>query len=113
MKAMENKLEITDSSGNVFEDIGLPDSGKYLAKAELARQINTIIQNKKLRQVDAANILGIDQPKVSALNCGKLDDFSIERLIGFLNKLDRDVEIVVKQKPTTRKNHGYLRVGFA
>ena len=70
-------------------------------------------KTKKLRQVDAANTLGVDQPKVSALSCSKLDDFSIERLIGFLNKLDRDVEIVVKQKPTTRKNHGYLRVGFA
>jgi len=50
--------------------------------------------------------------KVSALSCGRLDGFSIERLISFLNKLDRDVEIVVKKKPARRKNHGRLRVAF-
>lgn len=114
MIPVENKeIKITKSSGNVFADIEVSDPDKYLAKAELARQINNIIKSKKLRQVDAADILGIDQPKVSALHCGRLDDFSIERLIGFLNRLDRDVEILVKQRPTTRKSHGHLRVGFA
>lgn len=104
------KIEINKSCGNVFEDIGLPDSDRYLAKVKLAYQINEIIKNRRLKQTDAANLLGIDQPKVSALNCGRLDDFSIERLIIFLNKLDRDVEIVVKLKPTRRKSHGYLKV---
>ena len=106
------KLTRTKSSGNVFADIGLTDPDKYRAKAELAHQINTIIKNKNLKQVDSAKILDIDQPKVSALSCGRLDDFSIERLIGFLNKLDRDVEIVVKKKPTRRKTHGCLKVAF-
>lgn len=106
------KLEVTKSTGNVFADIGLPDADTYLAKAELASQINKIIENRGLKQVAAAKILGIDQPKVSALSCGRLDDFSIERLIHFLNKLDRDVEIVVKKKPTRRKEHGHLKVAF-
>lgn len=106
-------LEITKSSGNVFADIGLPDADKYLAKAELASQINAIIKNRDLKQSEAAKVLGIDQPKVSALSCGRLDDFSFERLISFLNKLDRDVEIVVKKKPTRRKEHGHLRVAFS
>jgi len=106
------QLEITKSSGNVFADIGLPNPEKHLAKVELAYQINNIIKNRDLKQVQAAKILGIDQPKVSALSCGHLDDFSIERLIGFLNKLDRDVEIVVKMKPTRRRNHGHLKVAF-
>ena len=104
------KLEITPSGGNVFADLGLPDPDKYLAKAELARQINQIIKRRGLKQVEAAKKLGIDQPKVSALSCGKLDDFSIERLISFLNRLDRDVKIVIKRRPTRRKQHGRLKV---
>jgi predicted XRE-type DNA-binding protein len=106
------KLVFTRSSGNVFADIGLHDPEKYLAKAELASQINSIIDKRNLKQVEAAKVLGIDQPKISALSCGRLDDFSIERLIDFLNRLDHDVEIVVKKKPTRRKEHGHLRVAF-
>ena len=109
----ENKLEITKSSGNVFADIGLKNADKYLAKAELARQVNHIIEQRGLKQIEAAKLLSVDQPKISALSCGRLDDFSIERLIDFLNKLDRDVEIVVKKKPTRRKEHGHLLVAFA
>lgn len=108
----EKKLEKTKSSGNVFADLGLPNAEKYMAKAELARQINNIIKSRGLKQTEAAKILDIDQPKVSALSCGRLDDFSIERLIVFLNKLDRDVQIVVKKKPTRRKTHGHLSVAF-
>ena len=110
---MDSKLETTSSSGNVFADLGIPNPGKYLAKVELAMQINGIIERRGLKQVEAAEILGTDQPKVSALSCGRLDDFSIERLISFLNRLDRDVEIVIKKKPTRRKDHGHLRVTFA
>ena len=109
---IEDKLEITKSSGNVFADIGLKNADKYLAKAELARQINHIIEKRALKQIEAAKVLEIDQPKISALSCGKLDDFSIERLIAFLNKLDRDVTIIVKKTPTRRKEHGHLLVGF-
>ena len=106
------KLKITKSSGNVFVDLGLPNPEKYLAKIELAYQINNIVEKRGLKQIEAAKTLGIDQPKISALKCGRLDDFSIERLIGFLNKLDRDVDIVVKMKPIHRKTHGYLKVAF-
>ena len=111
-QAEDEEAKRTKSSGNVFADIGLNEPDKYLAKAELAHQINTIIKNRNLKQVEAAKILSIDQPKVSALSCGRLDDFSIERLINFLNKLDRDVEIVVKKRPTRRKTHGCLKVAF-
>ncbi len=107
------QIKITKSSGNVFEDLGIPEPDKYLAKASLAFQINSIIEGKGLKQSEAGEILGIDQPKVSALSRGLLDDFSIERLIDFLNKLDRDVEIVVKTKQTRRKTHGHLSVVFA
>lgn len=109
----DEKFKSDKSSGNVFADLELPEPEKYLAKAELARQINNIIEKRALKQADAAKVLGTDQPKVSALKCGRLDDFSIERLIDFLNKLDLDVDIIVKQSPANRKDHGHLRVAFA
>jgi len=113
MSIDHEKLEITKSSGNVFADLGLPNPDKHLAKAELVRKINSTIEKLGLKQKAAASLLGIDQPKVSDLKCGRLTAFSIERLIGFLNKLDLNVDIVVTTKPTRRKNHGRLRVVFA
>lgn len=108
----DEKIEFTESSGNIFADIGIPESEKHKAKVELTIQINQIIERRGLKQIEAAKILEIDQPKVSALSCGRLRDFSIERLIGFLNKLDRDVEIIIKKRPTRRKSHGHLKVAF-
>jgi predicted XRE-type DNA-binding protein len=97
------------SSGNVFADLGLPKPDDLLAKAELAAKIVREIQRRRLTQNAAAAILGIDQPKVSALKQGKLSGFSIERLMRFLVLLGRDVEIVVKQAPRSRLT-GRLRV---
>jgi predicted XRE-type DNA-binding protein len=90
------------SSGNVFADLGLPKPDDLLAKAELAAKIIAEIQRRRLTQGQAAVILGIDQPKVSALRQGKLSGFSIERLVRFLLSLGRDVEITVKPKPRSR-----------
>jgi predicted XRE-type DNA-binding protein len=59
-----------------------------------------------MTQAKAAEILGIDQPKVSALVRGKLSGFSLERIIHFLNLLGRDVQIVVKAKPRSRSLGG-------
>src|SRR4051794_28224304 len=89
-------VTIEESSGNVFADLGLKDPEELLAKAELVHRINQIIAERKLTQVRAAKLLGIDQPKVSALLRGKLDGFSIDRLFRFLNALGRDVEISVR-----------------
>jgi predicted XRE-type DNA-binding protein len=91
------------SSGNVFADLGLPNPEDRLAKAELARRISGIITERRLTQAEAAAALGIDQPKVSALVRGRLGGFSLERLMRFLNILGRDVEIVVKPKPRSRR----------
>ena len=76
--------EFTPSSGNVFADLNLPHADDLLAKAELAAKIIAEIQRRRLTQSQAAAILGIDQPKVSALKQGKLSGFSIERLMRFL-----------------------------
>ena len=101
--------EYTRSSGNVFADLGLPESEELLAKAALANQIASIVSHRHLTQVETARVLGTGQPKVSELLAGKLDGFSIERLIRYLNALDRDVQIVVTPKPRSR-DHATVRV---
>jgi predicted XRE-type DNA-binding protein len=96
-------IEFEKSSGNVFADLDLPDAEDRLAKAELARKISEILSKRRLSQSDAATLLGVDQPKVSALVRGQLAGFSLERLMRFLNILGRDVQIVVKAKPSRRQ----------
>ena len=91
--------KVEASSGNVFADIGVAEPKLALAKAELARQIDQIIRTRGLKQVEVAEILGVDQGKVSALVRGRLAGFSTERLFRFLNALGRDIEIVIKEKP--------------
>lgn len=88
---------------NVFADLGLPNSEEKVAKAELAMQINEIIKKKKLTQKQAAELLDIDQPKISALHSGKLAGFSLERLFKFLNMLGQ--QVTIKVSPKTRKNN--------
>lgn len=97
------KIECTRSTGNVFEDLGIENPEEELTKAKLVWEIEQIIKKKKMTQATAAKVMGISQPKVSALIRRKLDGFSVERLIHFLNTLGQDVDIVVKQKPHTRK----------
>jgi len=105
----DQKAEHTVSSGNVFADLGLPHAEELQAKAALANQIANIVTHRHLTQLEAAAILGTGQPKVSDLLAGRLDGFSIERLIRYLNALDRDVQIVVSPKPRSRA-HATLRV---
>jgi len=92
---MKNKFDI--SSGNVFEDLGLPDSEELLVKAKLLSQICDLIRQKRLTQAQIAKLLGIDQPKISALLRGRLSGFSTDRLLRFLNALHCDIEIHVRR----------------
>jgi predicted XRE-type DNA-binding protein len=86
----------------VFADLNLPHADDLLAKAELAAKIIAEIQRRRLTQSQAAAILGIDQPKVSALKQGKLSGFSIERLMRLLLALGRDIEITVRGRANSR-----------
>ena len=99
---MTQEIKVQVSSGNVFADLGLENSDELLIKAELARKISSIITKQHITQAEAAELLGIDQPKISALINGKLSGFSTVRLFRFLNALGRDVEIVVKAKSKSR-----------
>lgn len=96
-----------ESSGNVFADLEVADPEEALIKAELARAISSIVTGRHLTQSQAAEVLGIDQPKVSALIRGRLAGFSVDRLLRFLLVLDRDVDIIVAPK---RQQHAHARV---
>ncbi|CAO3452710.1 hypothetical protein [Azospirillum argentinense] len=98
----ESKLTLAEGSGNVFADLGLADAEETMAKARLAGQIALAIRDLDLTQKQAAERMGLDQPKVSALIRGKLTGFSIERLVRGLVALGRDVEITVRPKPDSR-----------
>ena len=99
---MPNKKDFEVGSGNVFADLGYPHPEEALAKAKLAHKITRIIERRGLTQAEAAEILDVDQPKVSALRRGKLSGFSLDRLVRFLVLLGSDVQIVVKDQPRAR-----------
>jgi predicted XRE-type DNA-binding protein/phage-related protein len=102
-------IAVTPGSGNVFADLGVTDPQEELAKAQLASAIRQAIQRRRLTQTRAAELMGLDQPKVSALMNGKLGGFSSDRLLRFLTALGQDVEIVVKAKSRGRAR-GHIRV---
>jgi predicted XRE-type DNA-binding protein len=100
--ANSSKAPIARSSGNVFEDLRVAEPGEALAKSELAALIARALRARRLTQSAAAKVLGIDQPKVSELMRGRLTRFSTERLMTFLTRLGRDVEIVVREPRADR-----------
>ena len=98
-----NNDVVAQSSGNVFADLGLHDAGEKQTRVRLTVAINRIIQSRHLSQTAAARLLDISQPKISALVNYRLEGFSVERLMNFLNALDRDIEIVIKKKPRSKR----------
>ena len=101
---MDKKKDFLISTGNIFADLGFPDAEERMAKINLALQINFLIKRKKLTQKQAAELLGIDQPKISALSTGKLAGFSLERLFRFLTILGQDIIINITPKARAKKN---------
>ena len=94
---------IVRSSGNVFADLGLKDAAEKQTKVRLAVTINQILQRRSVSQGTAAKLLGINQPKISALSTYRLEGFSVERLMRFLTLLNQDIEIVVRNRPRARR----------
>jgi predicted XRE-type DNA-binding protein len=93
---MSRKIKVERSSGNVFADLGIANPEEAMAKAEIARQVNRIIDERGLSQSQSAAILGIDQPRVSALSTGRLSLFSLEKMMRFASLLGNEVEISIK-----------------
>jgi predicted XRE-type DNA-binding protein len=109
VKTQDDEIPVTASSGNVFADIGLPEPEEELTKAQLASHIRHLIKRRRLTQVAAAALMGIDQPKVSALLNGRLSNFSSDRLMRLLTALGQDVDITIRDKPRGRAQ-GRVRV---
>lgn len=105
-------VPVTRGSGNVYADLGFANPAEELAKAQLALMIDQAIQERGLTQQAAATLMGVDQPKVSHMLHGRLGGFSTQRLMEFLMALGRDVEIMVRQAPRSRKR-GRLRIAAA
>lgn len=103
---MKEQAVVRGSTGNVFEDMGMQDAEARLARAELARAVRKILEERGLKQADAARLLGIAQPDVSDLVRGKLARFSMERLERFLNSLDMEVRIQVGPRPRWKERAG-------
>ena len=99
--------KITESSGNVFRDLGLPNPEQEMMKARLTLQIYRIVRERGLTQAQAAKALGIKQPHVSLLMRNRTGSFSAGRLMEFLTALGQDVEITVRP---AQKEHGEMSV---
>ncbi len=102
-------IPVTPGSGNVFADLGLPEPEEELTKAQLASHIRHAIRDRRLGQGAAARLMGIDQPKVSALLNGRLANFSSERLMRLLTALGKDVDITIKDA-SRKREIGRIRV---
>ncbi len=92
---MSEIVKFKQSSGNLFQDIGfsVAEAERELLKSDLAYEIHTILEKRKLTQAKAGEILGIDKSDVSRLKNGDFDCFSVERLFTFLNRLNHNVEV--------------------
>lgn len=110
-KAREDRA-VYVGSGNVYADLGYEDSDEMLVKAQLVSKIAEIIQRKGFTQVEAAKLLGLTQPKVSAMLRGQFRGFSERKLIDCLTSLGRDVQIVIREAPQ-RRTGGKLTVVVA
>jgi predicted XRE-type DNA-binding protein len=94
---------VSRGTGNVFADLGYPDAAERQTKLRLAYALNQVLERRGLPQAQAAALLGVNQPKVSALMNYRLEGFSVERLMTFLTAVDRDVQIVIRKKPRSRE----------
>jgi predicted XRE-type DNA-binding protein len=106
-KKTARPVRITESSGNVFADLGLPNAEQDLVKAQLTLQIYRIIKKRGMTQDETAKILGVKQPHVSLLMRNRAGTFSVGRLMEFLTALGQDVEVKVRP---TRREHGEMSV---
>lgn len=104
--------QIEKGSTNVYADLGIENADEILVKAQLATKIGEIIRRRKLTQTQAAEVLGIPQPKLSNMLRGQFRGISETKMIECLTRLGRNVEIVIKAAPRS-KAAGHVSVIFA
>lgn len=111
MPRKSDHVTVSESSSNVFSDLGLPDAELHLMKADLVSRIEAIVRERRLTQTKAAALLGLSQPDVSRLLRGNFREYSVDRLLRLLMLLGRDVEIRVHKPRPARA--GRLRIEAA
>jgi predicted XRE-type DNA-binding protein len=97
-------IEIEKSSGNVYADMGVADADEMLVKAKLASKIGEILEARGWSQMEAAEVLGLPQPKLSNMLRGHFRGISEAKMMDCLTRLGRDVRIVIgkeSRKATT------------
>ncbi len=99
---MSKDVAVTPSSGNVFADLGFEKPEEELLKAQLVREIRALLKRRRLTQAKAGDALGLAQSDVSAIVNGKVERFSLERLLRCVRRLDQEVAIVVRPKRKPR-----------
>lgn len=93
---MSPRIKITKADENIFNDIGLPDAEGHFLKAQIISEIYRLVNERRLTQSQAGKRMGITQPEVSRMFKGQFQEYSIERLMGFLTAFDRDIEIIAR-----------------
>jgi len=109
-KTRNTETKVVFGSGNVFADLQLPNPELALAKAEIVLRIQQILEERRLTQSQAAKLLGLDQPKVSALVRGRVEGYSLDRMFRFLNALGQDVEITVRPVSANKSKSRSARI---
>lgn len=95
-----NGMTFLEGTDNIFRDLGFPEAEavNLTARSTLMIEIKKIIEERKLTQAEAAKLLGVRQPRVSALFTGKIEDFTVDMLRNWLSKLGKDVSVSVKDR---------------
>ena len=84
---------LNKGSGNIFADLELPNAEEELLKSDLAIEISRIIKSKSWTQREAAEVIGISQPRVSMLLRDQLDELSVDTLLRAVRRLGRSIEV--------------------
>lgn len=95
------RIEVHETKGNIFADLGMPDAGTHFLKAQLVAELYRLTAIRKLSQAKAGALMGVSQPEISRLFKGHFREYSVERLMEFLTAFDLDVEIVSKPRHKT------------
>jgi predicted XRE-type DNA-binding protein len=98
---MTKEAKLTESSGNVFRDLGLENADELFIKAELISCIREALEQKGLSQTQAARLLKLPQPKLSQLLNGKMDSITIDRLLRYLMRLNFNIQITLEETSAT------------
>jgi predicted XRE-type DNA-binding protein len=110
MAKRKEEIMVERGSGNVFADLGFDDADELLAKAKLVHAISEAMEAMGVTQNKLAGLIGVDQSKVSKLLRGITDGFSSDRLLRILNRLDQDVEIIIRPKPLEEQREAHVSV---